>query len=147
MVDAPAVPRKRQVPESPISPNEVANVRRPTLQATLLPPRTFHDQEIFDYEQDAWFAGGWVSIGRVEDAQTAGQFFLAQVAGENLIIVRGNVGELRCFFNVCRHRGATILEEVSGTLSPEPEGHGHHSLSPHGIRQNHPQPASGRSPP
>jgi Rieske 2Fe-2S family protein len=116
MVDAPAVPRKRQVPESPISPNEVANVRRPTLQATLLPPRTFHDQEIFDYEQDAWFAGGWVSIGRVEDAQTAGQYFLAQVAGENLIIVRGNDGELRGFYNVCRHRGATILEVDSGTL-------------------------------
>jgi Rieske 2Fe-2S family protein len=116
MVDAPAVPRKRQVPESPISPDEIANVRRATLQASLLPPRTFHDQDIFDYEQDAWFAGGWVSIGRVEDAQTAGQYFLASVAGENLIIVRGNGGELRGFYNVCRHRGATILEEESGTL-------------------------------
>src|SRR5215207_7094601 len=116
MVDVPALPRKRPVPESPVTPDEVVGVRRPTLQACVLPPRTFHDQEVFDYEQDAWFAGGWVSVGRVEDAQTAGQYFLAQVAGENLIIVRGNDGELRGFHNVCRHRGATIVEEDSGTL-------------------------------
>ncbi len=116
MVDSPAMPRRRPVPESPVSAEEVASVRRPTLQASMLPPRTFHDQDVFDYEQDAWFAGGWVSVGRVEDAQIAGQYFLAPVAGENLIIVRGNDGELRGFYNVCRHRGATILEEESGTL-------------------------------
>src|SRR5215208_6204367 len=116
MVDAPAVPRKRPVPESPISSDEVASVRRSTLEAVLLPPRTFHDQDVFAYEQDAWFAGGWVSVGRVEDALIAGQYFLAPVAGENLIIVRGNDGELRGFYNVCRHRGATIIEEESGTL-------------------------------
>ena len=51
-----------------------------------------------------------MSVGRVEDAQIAGQYFLASVSGENLIIVRGNDGELRGFYNVCRHRGATILE-------------------------------------
>ena len=92
-------------------------MRRPTLQASVLPPRAFHDQDIFDYEQEAWFAGGWVSVGREEDALTPGQYFLAPVAGENLIIVaRGNDGELRGFYNVCRHRGATIVEEPSGTL-------------------------------
>ena len=116
MVDAPAMPRQRPVPESPVNPEEVASVRRPTLQASVLPPRAFHDQDVFDYEQDAWFAGGWVSVGRVEDVESAGQYFLAPVAGENLIIVRGNDGELRGFYNVCRHRGATILEEESGTL-------------------------------
>src|SRR5829696_4201053 len=109
MVDSPALSRQRPLPESPVSPEEVASVRRPTLQASMLPPRTFHDQDVFDYEQDAWFAGGWVSVGRVEDAQIAGQYFLAPVASENLIIVRGNDGELRGFYNVCRHRGATIL--------------------------------------
>jgi glycine betaine catabolism A len=110
MVDSPAMPKPRPVPESPVSAEEVASVRRPTLQASMLPPRTFHDQDVFDYEQDAWFAGGWVSVGRVEDAQIAGQYFLAPVSSENLIIVRGNDGELRGFYNVCRHRGATILE-------------------------------------
>jgi Rieske 2Fe-2S family protein len=116
MVDAPAMPRQRPVPRSPISAAEVANVRLPTLEASVLPPRTFHDQDVFDYERDAWFAGGWVSVGRDEDALKSGQYFLTSVAGENLIIVRGNDGELRGFYNVCRHRGATIVEEACGTL-------------------------------
>lgn len=116
MVDARAMAGQRPTSVSPVTPEEVATVRRPTLQASVLPPRAFHDQSIFDYEQDAWFAGGWVSVGREEDALAAGQYFLAHVASENLIIVRGHDGRLRGFFNVCRHRGATIVEEACGTL-------------------------------
>jgi Rieske 2Fe-2S family protein len=116
MVDTPAMPRQRQQPKSPVSPEEVASVRRPTVEARVLPPRTFHDQDVFTYEQEAWFAGGWVSAGREEDALVPGQYFLAPIAGENLIIVRGNDGALRGFYNVCRHRGATILEEEAGTV-------------------------------
>src|SRR3954471_22585231 len=81
MVDAPAMPRQRPLPQSPISAADVADVRRPTLQANVLPPRAFHDQDVFDYEQDAWFAGGWVSVGRKEDALVPGQYFLTLVAG------------------------------------------------------------------
>ena len=116
MVDAPAKPRQRLVPTSPLEPQEVALVRRPTLHASVLPPRTFHDQNVFDYEQEAWFAGAWASVGREEDARHPGQYFLAPLAGENLIVVRGNDGQLRGFYNVCRHRGATIVEETAGTL-------------------------------
>jgi glycine betaine catabolism A len=116
MVDAPVMPRQRPAPQSPVSAEEVAGVRRPTLQACVLPPRVFHDQDVFDYEQDAWFAGGWVSVGREEDALAPGQYFQAPVAGENIIIVRGNDGALRGFYNVCRHRGATVVEEECGKL-------------------------------
>lgn len=116
MVDALADRRQRHDSVSPVAPEEVAHVRRPTLAASVLPPRAFHDQSIFDYEQEAWFAGGWASVGREEDALTPGQYFLTPVAGENIVIVRGNDGELRGFYNVCRHRGATIVEEACGTL-------------------------------
>jgi Rieske 2Fe-2S family protein len=116
MVDAPVQPRQRPLPGSPVSAEEVANVRVPTLEAHVLPPRVYHDPAVFAYERDAWFAGGWVSAGREEDAQESGQYFLAPVAGENIIIARGNDGVLRGFYNVCRHRGATIVAEAAGTL-------------------------------
>lgn len=116
MVDAPAIPRQRPVAPSPVSTADVANVRRPTLEANVLPARVFHDQDVFDYERDAWYAGGWVAAGREEDASRPGQYFLAPIAGENIIIVRGNDGELRGFYNVCRHRGSTVVEEDCGTV-------------------------------
>jgi Rieske 2Fe-2S family protein len=99
-----------------VSAADVANVRRPTLEANVLPARVYHDQDVFDYERDAWYAGGWVAAGREEDALRPGQYFLAPIAGENIIIVRGNDGVLRGFHNVCRHRGSMMVEEECGTL-------------------------------
>ncbi|MGD9713896.1 MAG: aromatic ring-hydroxylating dioxygenase subunit alpha [Thermomicrobiales bacterium] len=116
MVDAPTMPRQRPDSPSPVSAADVANVRRSTLEASVLPARVYHDQDVFDYERDVWFAGGWVAAGREEDALRPGQYFLAPVAGENIIIVRSNDGEIRGFYNVCRHRGSTLVEEECGTL-------------------------------
>lgn len=117
MVDAPSMPRQRPIATSPVSAEEVANVRKPTLEANVLPARVYHDQDVFDYERDAWYASGWVAAGREEDALRPGQYFLAPIAGENIIIVRGNDGVLRGFFNVCRHRGSTLVEEDGGTMA------------------------------
>ncbi len=103
-------------PPSPVAAAEVAGVRRPTIEAHLLPPRVFHDPAILAYEQEAWFAAGWVCVGREEDAAEPGAYVLTQVAGESLIVVRGNDGVLRAFHNVCRHRGATMVTEPCGKL-------------------------------
>ncbi|MCC6315862.1 MAG: aromatic ring-hydroxylating dioxygenase subunit alpha [Thermomicrobiales bacterium] len=116
MVDASVSPRPRSASASPVSAAEVAATRQPTSRAHLLPPRVFHDPEVFAYEQDAWYGGGWVSVGREEDALAPGQYFLAPRAGETFIVVRGADGVLRAFYNVCRHRGATLVEEPCGTV-------------------------------
>ena len=118
MVEAPAstARRSRSMPVSPVSAEEVAAVRQPTVRAQLLPPRVYHDPAVLAYEREAWFAGGWVCVGREEDALAKGEYFLTQVTGESLIIARGEDGELRAFYNVCRHRGATLVEEPCGKL-------------------------------
>ena len=115
MAADPIRSRNRVSSQAPITADELRATRRPTSEANVLPPRVFHDQDIFDYEMDHWYAGGWTSVGREEDALAPGQYFLAVVAGENMIIVRGNDGVLRAFYNVCRHRGAIIVEEATGT--------------------------------
>ena len=99
---------------SPISAAEVARTRQPVDRASMLPPRAFHDQDVFDFEQEAWFARDWVCVGREEDAARSGEYFLASVAGESLVVVRGEDQQLRAFHNVCRHRGSRILTEENG---------------------------------
>ena len=42
---------------------------------------------------------------------------LRTIAGESLIILRDRSGELRAFFNVCRHRGTRLCEAASGHFS------------------------------
>ncbi|HUG47067.1 MAG TPA: aromatic ring-hydroxylating dioxygenase subunit alpha [Candidatus Limnocylindria bacterium] len=105
------------LPESPLSREEVAAVRRPVDQAQLLPPRVFHDPQVFAYEQEAWFARTWLCVGREEDVAQPGSYLLARSAGESVIVVRARDGVLRAFNNVCRHRGSTILDEPETGVS------------------------------
>ncbi len=95
---------------------ELAAVRRPFKAARLLPPRVFHDPAILDYELTNWFGREWVCVGREEEAANRGEYVLANVGGENVMVIRGADGALRAFHNVCRHRGSTILEEPRGKL-------------------------------
>ena len=41
----------------------------------------------------------------------------AELAGEPLVIVRGSDGQLRAFYNVCRHHAAAVVTEEQGTAS------------------------------
>jgi Rieske 2Fe-2S family protein len=101
---------------SPVSASEVAATRRPTERASTLPPRVYHDPDVFAFEVESWFTHAWLFVGRAEDAPEHGSYFLTTAAGENVVVVRGDDGRLRAFYNVCRHRGATILEEPAGRL-------------------------------
>jgi Rieske 2Fe-2S family protein len=102
--------------DSPVPAAEVASVRQRTANASLLPRRTYHDPEVLAYELEAWFANGWVCIGREEDIELPGQYFLTKLCDENMIIVRDNDRTVRGFFNFCRHRGSTLVVEQSGRI-------------------------------
>jgi glycine betaine catabolism A len=101
---------------SPVAVAEVAGVRQPTVTASLLPPRVYHDPEVLAYELESWFANGWVCVGREEDIELTGQYFLTKLCDENLIILRDKDHIIRGFFNFCRHRGATLVTEPTGRI-------------------------------
>jgi Rieske 2Fe-2S family protein len=109
-------PLARPVLVSPVPAAEVEATRQPTERARTLPGRVYHDPAIFDWEHEQWFMREWLFVGREEDAPEQGSFFRCEVAGENVVVVRGNDGVLRAFYNVCRHRGATVVEEPSGRM-------------------------------
>ena len=99
---------------SPLTPEEIAAVRRPYRAASLLPGRAYHDPAIHEFERERWFRRDWLIVGREEDAATPGTYFLAEVDDEPLIVVRGRDGVIRAFYNVCRHRGTAVVEEPCG---------------------------------
>ena len=43
-----------------------------------------------------------------------GQFFTADLAGEPIVVARGDDGQLRAFFNVCRHHAAAVVTDAQG---------------------------------
>jgi phenylpropionate dioxygenase-like ring-hydroxylating dioxygenase large terminal subunit len=53
-------------------------------------------------------------VGHQSQLAEPGDYFLAEVAGESLIVAKDQRSTIRAFYNVCRHRGARLCEEQSG---------------------------------
>ncbi|TNC25756.1 aromatic ring-hydroxylating oxygenase subunit alpha [Amycolatopsis alkalitolerans] len=87
----------------------------PSLIPTL-PGSYYADPAIFGHEQSRIFGRSWFAAARGTDLPTPGSFRKVDVAGESVLIVRGRDGALRAFLNVCRHRGARLCVDESGTI-------------------------------
>jgi Rieske 2Fe-2S family protein len=85
--------------------------------AKTLAQQYFVSPEVFAEEQDRIFSKQWVLVGHQSQLADAGDYFVAEVASESLIIVRDKGGEVRGFYNVCRHRGTRLREDRNGHLS------------------------------
>jgi Rieske 2Fe-2S family protein len=84
--------------------------------ARTLPGEYFTSTEIHDRETANIFEKQWICVGRASAIPNAGDFFLHEMDGESLIIVRNESGQVNCFYNVCRHRGTRIQEAACGRI-------------------------------
>jgi Rieske 2Fe-2S family protein len=85
--------------------------------AKSLPQRYFISPEVFAQEKERIFSRQWVLVGHQSQLAKPGDYFLAEVAGESLVVVRDKRGDIRGFYNVCRHRGSRLIEGRNGQLS------------------------------
>lgn len=85
--------------------------------ARTMPRERYTSPDVLVEENERIFARHWNCVGRVSRLTSAGDYVVRDVAGESLIILRDRGGELRAFFNVCRHRGTRICRETSGQFS------------------------------
>jgi choline monooxygenase len=86
----------------------------PLERARTIPALWYADPEVNAAERRTVFGGTWQAIGRADQVREPGQFFTIDLAGEPLVVVRGDDGELRAFFNVCRNRAARVVPDVEG---------------------------------
>ncbi len=78
------------------------------LERTLHRDAYFSDQ-IWRRERERIFSAEWVCVGRAEEVPEPGDYLVLDLAGESLLLVRTRAGELRGFYNVCRHRGCRLV--------------------------------------
>jgi glycine betaine catabolism A len=84
--------------------------------AQTLPQRYFVSPDIFRLEQEKLFGRHWLLVGHKSQIENTGDFFLTEVAGESLIVLRDQRSTVRVFHNICRHRGTRLCEELAGTV-------------------------------
>ena len=81
-----------------------------TTDQPALPATAYTDQAEFDREQEHIFAKTWQLVGHREQAADAGDYFVTSVAGEAIIVIRSDTGELHAHYNICPHRGSELLD-------------------------------------
>jgi choline monooxygenase len=89
----------------------------PLAEASTIPAPWYVDSRIAELEATAVFGKTWQMVGRGEQVETPGRFITANVAGEPIVVVRGNDGVLRSFYNVCRHHAAAVVTEAYGQVA------------------------------
>jgi len=83
---------------------------------STLPGGDYTSAEIFELDREKIFYRDWFYLGRTDGLEEAGDYRVVDVAGESIVVVRGKDGDLRGFYNVCRHRGSQLCELGSGRL-------------------------------
>jgi choline monooxygenase len=79
-------------------------------RAWSVPAAFYTDSSVLVLEQEKIFGKTWQVVGHCHHLANPGDFFTTELQGEPLLLVRGAAGELRGFYNVCRHRAGPPAE-------------------------------------
>ena len=85
--------------------------------AHTMPGEFYTSPAILEEERTRLLPNMWHCAGRSSALSGTGAFIVREIAGESIIIVRGKDGELRAFFNICRHRGTRLCTRAGGQFS------------------------------
>lgn len=84
--------------------------------ARTLPGAYFTSPAIFAEEREKIFTARWLCVGREDQLASPGDYFLREILGESIIVVRDGAGGTNAYYNVCRHRGSRLCEAESGSF-------------------------------
>ena len=82
--------------------------------APTLPGAAYWSHETYEQERERIFFADWFCVGRAEEINGPSDYLTSDVAGESIIVVRTEVGAIRAFYNVCRHRGTKLCDDGPG---------------------------------
>jgi choline monooxygenase len=93
------------------------NDQSPFEESYTIPAPWYVDDRVAELERRVVFGGTWQVAARVDQLEKPGQFVTTELAGEPIVVVRSGDGQLRAFYNVCRHHAAAVVTETEGSAS------------------------------
>ncbi|MEX2207185.1 MAG: aromatic ring-hydroxylating dioxygenase subunit alpha [Myxococcota bacterium] len=83
-----------------------------------VPASRYVDPLFLELEKTHVFAKCWLFVAHVDQLPDAGDYLVLDALermGHPLFLVRGSDGEIRAFYNACRHRGGPLVDAPSGS--------------------------------
>ena len=74
----------------------------------------YTDADIYERDINEIFLKSWIYAGHSSEIPNVGDYFLFEMAGESVIVVRDGDHGINAIINVCRHRGSKICLESKG---------------------------------
>ncbi len=96
---------------------DVEGLDRPAAQARGLPGHAYTSEEFARQEQSRLFARTWACAGYAHEVPETGSVRPMTLAGMPLLFTRTRNDEIRCFHNICTHRGALLVDEATDGLA------------------------------
>ena len=90
------------------------DAKLPLAQSSTPPAEWYNDPRILELERHTAFSQAWQLSGRTVQVCDPGQYVSCDIAGEPILIIKGNDNVVRGFFNVCRHHAAEIVTQCDG---------------------------------
>jgi phenylpropionate dioxygenase-like ring-hydroxylating dioxygenase large terminal subunit len=79
--------------------------------------RVYVDPELYEIEQDRLFRRAWLFIAHESELKNPGDYVTRELAGEPVVLIRGDDRKIRGFLNSCRHRGMRLCRADHGRVS------------------------------
>ena len=79
-----------------------------------LPGGRYTDPRFYELEIEHLWRRAWLLASHVDELPEVGCYRLWDNAGQPVLLVHGDDGEIRAFYNTCSHRGAPVVTEPSG---------------------------------
>jgi methanesulfonate monooxygenase large subunit len=93
-------------------------ISKPSLPSEfLVDNRVYIDPKVFDLERERLFLRVWNFVCHESEVREPGDFLTTTVAGQPIVVARTKSGEVRAFFNTCRHRAAQVVRAESGNAA------------------------------
>ncbi|MEQ8659311.1 MAG: aromatic ring-hydroxylating dioxygenase subunit alpha [Gammaproteobacteria bacterium] len=79
-----------------------------------IPAARYRDADFFALERDRCWRRTWLYAGHLDQLPEPGSYFVWPHGSAPVLVIRGDDGEVRAFYNTCRHRGAPLARHATG---------------------------------
>ena len=95
-------------------PSRIAALKGGYVSGGPLSRAFYTSAEVFNADLDRIWRRHWLYAGHACQIAKAGDWMTWNVGSDNIVVTRGNDGDVRAFHNTCRHRGARVCNGEHG---------------------------------
>jgi phenylpropionate dioxygenase-like ring-hydroxylating dioxygenase large terminal subunit len=82
---------------------------------STIPLSVYTDEGQYQKEEQKLFKSIPITVGHEDMVKNPGDYFTRDICGVPFVLLRDSNGALKCFINVCKHRGGRLATEESGS--------------------------------